>query len=256
MTSRDTMGVEADVRVLPDAQSVARSAAELFAQSAVAAIEDRRRFNVALAGGSTPKAMYELLAAGTVGRDVHWPKVRVYFSDERCVPPDHADSNYRLANETLLEHVNVCSNCIHRIPAELAPEKAADEYERLLRDQFDDPPDRFDLVLLGMGQDGHTASLFPGSEALGERERWCVANYVPTLCVHRITLTYPILNAARRIAYTVTGSHKADAVRAVLTGPIAVVRRPAQGIRPTDGELIWLIDQAAASLLPPDAPQR
>ena len=239
------------VQVCPNAAAVAQALVELFVDTAAAAIEARGNFHVCLAGGSTPRAAYSLLAA-QAERVVAWEKVHIYFGDERCVPPEHAESNHRMANEALLSRVGVRSEHVHRMRAELGAVAAATEYEQELRRQLAPCGGRFDLVLLGMGNDAHTASLFPHTEALHVRDRWCVGHFVPRLGVERVTLTYPIINSARRIVFLVTGAGKAETLRAVLTEPYDVSERPVQGIKPTDGELIWLVDQAAATELPPE----
>jgi len=239
------------VQVCPNADAVAQALAELFTESAADAIETRGSFHVCLAGGSTPRTAYSLLAT-QAERVVAWEKVQVYFGDERCVPPEHADSNYRMANEALLSRVGLRSEHVHRMRSELGAVAAATEYERILRRQLAPQDGRFDLALLGMGNDAHTASLFPHTEALHVRDRWCVGHFVPRLGVERVTLTYPIINSARRVLFVVTGAGKAEPLRAVFSEPLDVSERPAQGIKPTDGELIWLLDQAAAAKLPPE----
>lgn len=249
MTPPDDRASRVTIRVFATAIDAARAAGDVFVRAAVEAIERKGRFDVALAGGSTPRAMYELLASERRD-DVRWPKVRVFFGDERCVPPDHPDSNYRMACESLLSHVNVCPNCVYRIPGELEPQRAADEYEQALRGHFAEPGDGFDLVLLGMGDDGHTASLFPATAALAERDRWCAANWVPQHDAHRVTLTFDIINGARGVAFLVAGAPKAAALRDVLCGSRDVQRLPAQGVRPRHGELMWMLDAAAGSQLP------
>ncbi|MBU0616878.1 MAG: 6-phosphogluconolactonase [Planctomycetes bacterium] len=239
------------VRVCPHAAAVAQALVELFVESAAAAIEARHSFHVCLAGGSTPRAAYSLLAA-QAERVVAWEKVHVYFGDERCVPPEHAESNYRMVNEALLSRVGVRSENVHRMRAELGAVAAATEYEQELRRQLAPQDGRFDLVVLGMGDDAHTASLFPHTGALHVQDRWCVGHFVPRLGAERVTLTYPIINAARRIVFLVTGAGKAETLRAVFSEPYDASERPAQGMKPTDGELIWLVDQAAATELPPE----
>ena len=245
------MAIDADVRVLLDADQVARAAAVLFVDSAKRAVQGRHGFHVCLAGGSTPRATYTLLATEFT-RDIPWAQLRVFFGDERCVPPDHPDSNYRMAADTLLRHSPVSPDRVHRIPAERGAVQAAQEYERTLRTHLCGPDDRFDLVVLGLGEDGHTASLFPGTAAPHVRDRWCVSTVAPKSGGDRVTLTYPILNAARRIVFLVTGAGKSKALRSVLVDPIDIERCPAQGIRPDSGELTWLTDRSAASALPAD----
>ncbi len=227
--------------------ALATAAAELFVQRARDAIADHGRFAVALSGGSTPKAMYQRLAEHPLSHEVDWTHVQVFWGDERAVPPDHHESNYLMAQQALLEEVPISSAQIHRIRGELPPDEAADDYEAVLRAFFRGTRPRFDLLLLGMGDDGHTASLFPGTAALDEAERWVVANYVPKLADWRITLTLPTINAAACVAFLVAGEAKAERLAEVLNGPRDPHRLPAQAIQPTDGELLWLVDQAAAA---------
>jgi len=239
-----------EVRVHPDAASLAQAAAEHFATLAAEAIADRGRFAVALAGGSTPRATYALLATDAFAARVDWPRVHVFWGDARCVPPDHPDSNYRMARETLLDHVPLPAGNVHRIPCEREPEQAAAAYERTLRAFFarhpEGPIPRFDLVLLGMGNDGHIASLFPGTAALHEQTRWVMAHYVDKLRAWRLTLTPIAINAAANVIFIVSGAGKAERLRQVLAGPYQPDLLPAQIVRPDSGRLLWLVDAAAA----------
>jgi 6-phosphogluconolactonase len=248
--------VTAEIRILPDAPSIAREAAERFARAAGEALRDHGRFAVALAGGSTPRGLYALLAGegDPSYRDrVPWASTHVFFGDERAVPPDHPDSNYRMARETLLSRVPVPADQIRRIPAERPdPRAAAAEYERAIRNFFALPPGgrpRFDLILLGLGADGHTASLFPGSPALEETASLVASAYLEPLRSWRITLTLPAINAAARVVFLVSGSGKAEALRAVLRGPDGPGSPPARRVRPADGALTFLADRPAARLL-------
>lgn len=205
-------------------------------------------FYVVLSGGSTPLRLYEMVLERD---DIDWHKLRIFFGDERIVPPDHPDSNYRAAYETLLEAAPIPNEAVYRMRCELGAEAAAVDYEQRLREVFKLQPGelpRFDLVLLGMGADGHTASLFPGTPALEERERLVVANPVPQLDTTRLTLTFPVFNAARNVLFLVTGAEKAPALRACLTGDVAE-RPPAGRVQPTDGRLLWFVDRAAAAEL-------
>ena len=235
-------------------ETLAQRAARRFYEAAEAAIADpqRGRFLVALSGGSTPRALHRELVEHY--RDlIPWERVQVFWSDERCVPPDHPDSNYRMARETLLEQVLLPAANIHRMPGERSDyEAAAADYEKELRQVFGLPPDvllRFDLILLGMGPDGHTASLFPGTAALHETTRLIAPNWVPKLNAERMTFTYPLLNGARQVMFLAAGAEKAEALRDVLSDQCKVEDRPASGVRPSEGEVIWLVDRAAASLL-------
>lgn len=226
-----------DVRRYTTNDDLIHDAAAYIVRAARDSIADHGRFTWALSGGSTPRALYALLAEQDAAQ-IDWSRVHVFWGDERTVPPDHADSNYRMAQEALLSRVSIPAAQIHRIQGELPPEQAADAYESLLRREFGQDG-RFDLVLLGMGDDGHTASLFPHTKALHERERWVVANEVPQLTTWRITLTYPAINAAARVAFLVSGAGKAARLRDVLEGTPNPDALPSQGVQPTNGELIW-----------------
>lgn len=229
-----------------DKQALAEAAARDFVVRAAAAIEERGRFTVALAGGSTPKAAYELLARDHTD-EVDWANVHVFYGDERSVPPEHEDSNYRMSKETLLDHVQVAS--IHRMQGELSPEQAAKAYEEELREFFgDEDPPVMDLIMLGIGGDGHTASLFPGTPALDEMDRWAVENPVEKLETVRLTLTAPVLNAARAVNFLVAGEDKAEALREILEGRGDPHTYPAKLVRPQGGAL-WMVDREAAGSL-------
>jgi 6-phosphogluconolactonase len=236
---------------LDDLQAVARRAAELFVERARAA-RTRGRFTVALSGGSTPRSLHTLLAGPDSRNQVDWTQVQFYWGDERYVPPDDPESNYRMARETLLDKLpEVRPQQIHRIPTELPdPGQVADLYEQELHREFAlaaGALPRFDLIYLGLGPDAHTASLFPHTEALHVRERLVVANYVPKLASTRITMTAPVLNAAATVAFLVAGSDKAAALAAVLEGPRDPETYPAQLVQPAHGTLYWLVDRAAAA---------
>lgn len=239
------------VRVFPDPQALAEAAARHVVERAQAASDARGAFSIALSGGTTPRELHLKLAAPPLVDQVDWSRVRVFFGDERSVPPDDERSNYRMAEETLLSRVPIPRNRIHRMRGELPPEQAAEDYERQLRDFFGDEPPRLDLILLGMGDNGHTASLFPGLTAVHEQQRWVVAEYVPEVGMWRITLTPAIINLAREVIFLVAGAAKADMLRQVLEGPYAPDERPAQIVRPSPGEVVWLIDAAAAAKLSP-----
>jgi 6-phosphogluconolactonase len=213
---------------------------------------------IALSGGGTPRSLYELLATPALATEIPWQDVHIFWGDERHVPPDHPDSNFRMANEALLSHVPIPAANIHRIPAELAnAATVAVAYAEDLRSAFHldaaDPEalPRFDLILLGMGEDGHTASLFPHSPALGERKALVAANPVPKLGTTRITLTLPVINHAARVWFLVTGGSKAEVLKAVLEGPHQPETLPSQLINPTDGELCFLLDATSAVALSP-----
>ena len=233
-----------NIRVFENPQELARAAAQTFAQQAAESIREQGRFAVALAGGSTPRALYELLATGY--RDaLDWGGVHAFFGDERCVPPDHEDSNYRMAQRTLLSRVPVGS--AHRMRGELAPPEAAVLYEEELKAFFGGPP-RFDLVLLGIGEDGHTASLFPRTPALDVRDRWVIENPEQKLKTTRLTLTVPSINAAREVLFLVAGEGKAEALREILEVNADPHDYPAKLVRPASGPA-WVVDRAAAGLI-------
>jgi 6-phosphogluconolactonase len=262
-----------EIVILPDRAALARNAAQRFVTLARQAIDARGKFTVALSGGATPRDPYALLATPDAVRaaQVDWARVHIFWGDERAVPPDHPDSNYRMAYETLLSRVPVPPQNIHRIRAELPAEEAARAYAETLRQFFQ--PQRtqgtqrentkeknprwsasirvpnFDLILLGLGANGHTASLFPHTRVLHETERWVAAEYVDEVKMDRITLTAPVINAAAHILFLVAGADKAATVREVLRGAYRPDHLPAQLIQPTDGRVVWLLDKSAAAAL-------
>jgi 6-phosphogluconolactonase len=241
-----------DIRIFPDAAAIARAAADLFVEKAVVAVGAGRNFSVALSGGSTPKVLYGLLAAEPYRSRVDWGRVEIYFGDERVVPPEHADSNYRMANEALLSHVPLNAENIHRMRGEIDPNEAAIEYGRLLKAKFGEGG--IDLMFLGLGEDGHTASLFPYTPALKETHHRCVAQFVEKSTTGeswRITMTAPFINRSKMVAMLVNGAAKAARLAEVIHGPRDPVRLPSQMIAPVAGELIWMVDKAAAGKLSP-----
>ncbi len=238
---------EADIRILNTPQELFQAAAAEFISLASMAIRDHEKFSVALSGGSTPKSLYSVLAKATLS----WEKIFFFWSDERHVPPDHPESNYRMAKEALLSIVPVPPENIFRVRAE---EKDANvvarDYEEALRSFFRLRPGefpRFDLILLGLGPDGHTASLFPNTPALNETKRLVVANWVEKFKTNRITFTYPVLNYAACVIFLVSGGDKSEIVREVLENPGADL--PSQKVHPVNGRLLWLLDNDAASKL-------
>lgn len=239
-----------EINILPDVEALHRAAAAEFVEAAVEAIKARGRFDVVLSGGSTPKGLYSLLAGNP---QIAWDNVNFFWGDERHVPADHPDSNFRMANESLLMRLRVKSSQVFRMAGENPDAaKAASDYESQLRHSFGDQSlPRFDLVLLGMGPDGHTASLFPGTKALDEQHHLVVSNWVGKFYTDRITLTAPVLNNAALVMFLVNGSDKAPALKAVLEGPIEPSQLPAQLIRPQNGRLVWLIDRTAGTMLKP-----
>jgi 6-phosphogluconolactonase len=246
------MSANFELRRLTTPQDLFQAAAEEFIHSANEAITQRKRFIVALSGGSTPKGLYTLLAANA-SSSLPWDRMFFFFGDERHVPPDHPESNYRMASETLFSKAPIPPANIFRVPAENPDASAAaEEYEKNMRDFFSSPPGEFpsfDLILLGLGPDGHTASLFPETLALQEKSRLVVANWVDKFKTSRITFTLPLLNAARCVAFLVSGTEKAPALHEVLEGKAPGEKYPAKLVQPSDGKLIWFVDRAAASEL-------
>ncbi len=246
---------EQETRILPDFEALSRCAAEEFVRRARKAVKIQDRFMVVLSGGSTPKRLYELL--GDPNQEfrpqIPWEFIHFFWGDERHVPPEHSDNNYRMARDAMLGDVPVPAKHVHRIESENPdPEAVADKYEATLRECFrlrEDEIPRFDLVLLGIGPCGHTASLFPATEALHETRRLVVAQWVKRFNAFRITLTPPILNNAAEIMFLVSGEDKASVLQTILEGDYRPDEYPAQLIAPRDGKLLWLADAAAASRL-------
>lgn len=245
----DGMKDNAEVIVLPDADALAHEAAQRFAKVARESVASRGRFSVALSGGSSPGKLYNLLAGEPYRTQIPWRQVHLFWGDERCVPPDDPGSNYHLAEGVLISQVPIPAENIHRMRGELEPEAAARAYDRELQNFFCGPRPRFDLVLLGLGEDGHTASLFPDSPLLDEADRLVVPAKAAYQArpAQRMTLTLPAINTARQVLFLVSGSAKAQVVQAVLEGPAE--RLPAQQIQLTAGRLTWLLDAAAANAL-------
>jgi 6-phosphogluconolactonase len=239
-----------DIRILETGEEVARAAADSFTEIAAASISAEGRFSVALAGGSTPRHTYQLLASPEYRDRIKWSEVHIFFGDERCVPPTDSESNYRMVEEAMLSHVPIPEENVHRMIGEGDAHANASLYESELQTFFDGAPwPRFNLVLLGMGDDGHTASLFPGSEALKETRAWVVSNWVEKFQSYRITLTAPAINHAANIFFLVAGASKAERLREVLRGARDPLRLPAQLIQPIAGSLVWIVDKAAAARL-------
>lgn len=246
------MSANVELRKLATPQDLFQAAAEELVRSAEESVAERQRFTIALSGGSTPKGLYNLIAANARAA-LPWNEMFFFFGDERHVPPDSPDSNFRMASESLFSKAPIPASNIFRVPAENPDAAAAAEsYEKSLRTFFALQPSefpRFDLILLGMGPDGHTASLFPETAALQEKSRPVLANWVPKLKTFRITFTLPVINAARRVMFLVSGTDKAAALRAVLEGKETAEKYPSKLVHPTNGKLIWLVDGAAASEL-------
>lgn len=242
--------MEPTIEVFPTPTLLADAAAQMFVDSAARAIAASGRFTVALSGGSTPKIMYEALAAEAYASQVDWNRVHIFWGDERCVPPTDERSNYRMACEALLDHVRIPGVNIHRMEGETEPAAAAAAaYERQLADVFGGVVPRFDLVLLGLGENGHIASLFPDMPVLFDENRIVEGYYVDEIDMWRITLTVPVINAASSVAFLVAGSNKASIVNRVLEGERDPSTIPAQLVSPRDGTVLWMLDDAAASAI-------
>jgi 6-phosphogluconolactonase len=241
--------------VAPDTDALAALAAQHFVEMTEAAVAARGRARIAISGGSTPKAAFKLLAdpAQPWLKRMPWQKLEIFWVDERCVPPDHPDSNYRMTRDAMLDHVPLPPEQVHRMEGELEPDVAAARYESLLRNSFRlegaEAP-RFDLIALGMGPDGHTASLFPHSAALSEIGRLAVANHVENKDAWRVTLTWPVINQGASVFFLIGGADKAGILNQVFTGPRDSDRLPSQLIRPASGILTLILDKASAALLP------
>ena len=251
-----TTMTDREIRILADANAIAQTAAAEFVEAAREAICLKGSFSVALAGGSTPKVLYGLLLNNEPLRAiVPWNKIQFFFGDERHVPPDNAESNFRMASDAMLAKAPIQSKQVHRIKGEIEhAAEAAAEYEKDLRMSFrleEGQLPRFDLVLLGMGPEGHTASLFPGTKALKEERRLVASNWVGKLYTDRITLTPAVLNNAACVVFMVHGAEKAPVLKAVLEGPYEPEQLPAQMVHPQQGKVLWLADPTAASLLAP-----
>ena len=246
------MTVSAEIRILTTPQELFEAAAEEVVRIANTAVKEHGRFTLALSGGSTPKSLYNLLATNA-RTSLPWARMFFFWGDERQVAPTSPDSNYRMAEEAMLSKVPVPAGNIFRMAGENPDAaRAAEAYEQTLRKFFQLNPSefpRFDLILLGMGPDGHTASLFPGSAGLAEKSRLVIANWVEKLKTHRLSFTLPVLNAAGCVEFLVSGTDKAPALRAVLEENVPGEQYPSKLVQPKDGKLIWFLDRAAASQL-------
>jgi len=238
-----------NLRIFPEATILNRAAAEAFVQLANKLITEKGRFAVALAGGNTPRAIYHLLATD-YREHISWPQVHLFWGDERYVPMNDPNSNYRMVLESLLEHISITAENVHLMPTEfIQPDEAAQRYEQVLRDFFGASLPRFDLMMLGLGKDAHCASLFPASPALQERERLVVVAEGPQPPKTRLTLTFPAINHAAHIYFFVAGEDKAPALQATLEGQADLQQYPAQAVQPANGQVVWWVDEKAASLL-------
>lgn len=242
-----------NLKIFEHVTALSLYAARHFVSVVDDALHERGYSSVALAGGSTPRQMYSLLAGDRYIQKINWEQVHLFWGDERCVPPDHQESNYFIAKRILLDHVPIPQRNVHRIKGELAPNQAAAEYERELRTFFSGATEpQFDLILLGLGDDAHTASLFPGTDALSAQKEWVAANFVPKLQDWRITLTPPVINAAAQVTFLVAGMQKADSLQHVVKASYQPDLYPAQIVQPARGGPLWLVDRDAASLIEED----
>ena len=241
---------EREIIVCRDMAELSRQSAERFSQLTHQSVQGSGRFAVALSGGSTPKHLYSLLASAGYKERIPWNNVHLFWGDERCVPPDHPESNFGMVDEALLSKIKIPAENIYRMAGEREPQAAAADYEKELQRFFgleSGALPRFDLILLGIGEDGHTASLFPGGDALNETERLVGAPFVAKLNSYRLSLSLPALNNAANIWFLVTGGSKADAVKKVLGGASDL---PAAKVQPVDGKLTWFVTRDAAAALP------
>lgn len=235
------------VSIFPDNESLVAGAVDLIIRSAVKAIAEHGRFTLALSGGETPRPVYARLAAAGRTKNIDWSRVQLFFGDERCVPPDDPRSNYLMVRTVLLDKVPIPHPNIYRIQGEDSPEKAAEDYENTLRRVLGG--EGLDLILLGLGDNGHTASLFPGLAPVTETRRWVMAAYVEVASMWRVTMTPVVINAARQVLFLVSGAKKADILKRVLEGAYQPVVLPAQTVRPATADLTWLLDRPAAAKL-------
>lgn len=244
------------VKIFHTPMEMMEAAAKGFAARAAEAVSARGRFSAALSGGKTPVALYTLLAKAPFVSQIPWSHVHLFWGDERCVPPDHGDSNYRMTREFLLDHVPIPPANVHRMPGEIDPVEAAARYEGELRVFFAPHGEAlpvFDFILLGLGEDGHTASLFPETRAIRELSRWVVGHHVDAQKGWRITLTPPVINAARTVVFIAAGAGKAAVLKEILEGPFRPDTLPAQIVRPAGGTLLWMLDREAAAQLKGEA---
>ena len=237
------------IKTYPDSKILASEAASQIVECSRESISNHGFFSLVLAGGSTPRETYEVLATVEFVQRIEWEKVHIFWGDERCVASNHDDSNYRMAFDIFLKHLPIPVKQIYRMKGEIEPQEAAKEYENWLQSFFAGRTPRFDLILLGLGDDGHTASLFPGTRAVSETKRLVLDNYVRKLSTWRLTMTPQLINQATNVTFLVSGKGKADILRRVLAGRYTPEEIPAQIIRPEHGQMRWLLDADAAALL-------
>jgi len=237
------------IRICSDPETLSREAAELFVRQARESVRERRRFCVALSGGQTPRRLYEILAGPEFRNDDFWKHTHVFWGDERCVPADDEQNNALMAQRLLLDHVSVPAGHVYPVRCEHSAEDGAQKYAHMLHKFFSGGSPVFDLILLGLGKNGHTASLFPGTDILEDRQSWTAPVYVKEQNMHRVTMMPGLINQARQVVFIVSGAAKAPVLGRVLDGPKTPFRLPAQLIEPDSGKLIWLVDQAAGRML-------
>jgi 6-phosphogluconolactonase len=237
------------IRIYNDLEALSQTAAEMFADLARRAIASQRRFSVALSGGQTPRRLYEILAGPPYHDQIHWEDIYIFWGDERCLPADDPRNNSQMAHQTLLNHVPIPASHLHPILGDLPAALAATHYEAELQEFFGNQPPVFDLILLGLGENAHTASLFPNTPVLDKSERWVSEVYVAEQSMYRVTLTAPLINQAREVIFLVSGAEKASALQNVLEGNYRPHEYPAQLIHPNGAHPTWLVDKAAAHKL-------
>ncbi|KHE92435.1 MAG: 6-phosphogluconolactonase [Candidatus Scalindua rubra] len=238
-----------NIHVYPNKEKLVAATAEHVADCIEQAIQQNGLCNVALSGGNTPGGVFSLLASSPYRGCVDWSRLHLFWGDERMVPPEHPDSNFRMVQETLLDHIKIPDKNVHRMRGEIAPELAAEEYAELLDVHFKGSLPCFDLILLGLGEDGHTASLFPDTDAVEECEKHVVAVFVPKLSAWRVTLTLPVLNAARKILFLVSGKSKSEMLQRIMSNKQPAKEIPATMVNPQNGELHWMLDSDATVLI-------
>jgi 6-phosphogluconolactonase len=237
----------ADIRIFDSHEEFEQKSAEEIVHLMQGVLRDRGVCSVVLSGGETPKGIYRRLGTDPLKQVLDWSRVSIFFSDERCVSPDDSQSNYGMVRRELISHVGIAPHNVHRIHGESSPEKGAVEYEKVLRTVFNPGPPRFDVVLLGMGSDGHTASLFPSTDTLDEENRWVREVYVPHLDAWRITLTFPVINSGREVLILAAGESKAPMIERALGAQAPTKKLPVTMVQPVEGSLRWRLDKQAAS---------
>ena len=242
-----------NIHAYPNKEKLVAATTERIADCIEQAIQQNGLCNMALSGGNTPGGIFSLLGSSPYRDRLDWSRLHLFWGDERVVPPEHEDSNFRLVQETLLGHIKIPAENVHRMRGEIAPEEAAAEYAELMHGHFKDNPPCFDLMLLGLGEDGHTASLFPETDAVEESEKHAVAVFVPKLDVWRVTLTLPVINASKKVLFLVSGKSKSEMVQRIMSNKQPDKEIPATMVNPQNGELHWMLDSDAMVLINKDA---